>query len=58
MNPSQRNLLYNQEGFPASPFRTDDWLLYDPKAEIVEVTKPEKPSGYIAHDWVRPIMKP
>jgi len=58
MNPSQRNLLYNQEGFPASPFRTDDWLLYDPKAEIVEVTKPEKPSGYIAHDWVRPVMKP
>lgn len=58
MNPSRRNLLYNQEGFPASPFRTDDWLLYDPKAEIVEVTKPEKPSGYIAHDWVRPVMKP
>ena len=25
MNPSQRNLLYNQEGIPASPFRTDDW---------------------------------
>ena len=30
MNPSQRNLLYNKEGFPASPFRTDDWPLYDP----------------------------
>ena len=27
MNPSQRNLLYNHEGFPASPFRTDDWPL-------------------------------
>ena len=25
MNPSQRNLLYNKEGIPASPFRTDDW---------------------------------
>ena len=31
MNPSQRNLLYNIEGFPASPFRTDDWPLYDPE---------------------------
>ena len=58
MNPSQRNLLYNQEGFPASPFRTDNWQLYDPEADIVEVTKPEKPSGYIPHDWSRPIMKP
>ena len=24
MNPSRRNLLYNREGVPASPFRTDD----------------------------------
>lgn len=23
INPSQRNLLYNNEGLPASPFRTD-----------------------------------
>ena len=57
MNPSQRNLLYNQEGFPASPFRTDDWPLYDPKAELIEVTKPEKPKGYEAKDWSRPVIK-
>jgi sialate O-acetylesterase len=57
MNPSQRNLLYNQEGFPASPFRTDDRALYDPKAELVEVTKPEKPKGYEAKDWSRPVIK-
>ena len=25
MNPAQRNLLYNKEGLPASPFRTDRW---------------------------------
>ncbi len=57
MNPSQRNLLYNKEGFPASPFRTDDWPLYDPKAEQIEVTKPEKPKGYEAKDWPRPVIK-
>ena len=56
MNPSQRNLLYNKEGFPASPFRTDDWALYDPKAELVEVNKPQKPKGYEAKDWARPLM--
>ena len=58
MNPSQRNLLYNKEGLPASPFRTDNWQLYNPEADIVEVTKPEKPSGYIPQDWNRPVMKP
>ena len=58
MNPSQRNLLYNKEGLPASPFRTDNWPLYDPEADIIEVTKPEKPSGYIPRDWNRPVMKP
>jgi sialate O-acetylesterase len=56
MNPSQRNLLYNKEGFPASPFRTDDWPIYDPKAEPVEVHKPQKPKGYEAKDWARPPM--
>ena len=45
------------EGFPASPFRTDDWPLYDPKAEQIEVTKPEKPKGYEAKDWSRPVIK-
>ena len=56
MNPSQRNLLYNVEGLPASPFRTDDWPLFDPKAEIIEVQKPKKPNGYVPHDWDRPAM--
>ena len=57
MNPSQRNLLYNIEGFPASPFRTDDWPLYDPDGDLVEVTKPVKPKGYVAKDWIRPTLK-
>jgi len=56
MNPSQRNLLYNREGLPASPFRTDDWPLFDPEAELVEVLKPRKPEGYVATDWDRPVM--
>jgi sialate O-acetylesterase len=56
MNPSQRNLLYNNEGLPASPFRTDDWPLFDPDAELVEVTKPQKPDGYQSTDWQRPVM--
>lgn len=56
MNPSQRNLLYNREGFPASPFRTDDWPLFNPDAEIVTVLKPKKPEGYEARDWARPAM--
>ena len=54
MNPSQRNLLYNKEGFPASPFRTDDWSLYDPGTELIEVIKPAKPKGYQSKDWARP----
>ena len=57
MNPSQRNLIYNREGLPASPFRTDNWPLFDPKAEPVEVNKPAKPDGHISEDWVRPAMK-
>ena len=57
MNPSQRNLLYNKEGFPASPFRTDDWPLFDPEAGLVEVVKPKKPKGYESKDWERPEIK-
>ena len=57
MNPSKRNLLYNREGFPASPFRTDDWPLYDPDAEEIEVNKPKKPKGYDSKDWIRPELK-
>jgi sialate O-acetylesterase len=58
MNPSQRNLLYNREGFPASPFRTDGWPLFDPKAEIVTVDKPEQENEKSGVDWERPTMKP
>ena len=58
MNPSQRNLLYNREGFPASPFRTDDWPLFKKGAEIITVIKPLKPDGYEAIDWERPPMRP
>ncbi|MDP6555132.1 MAG: sialate O-acetylesterase [Pirellulaceae bacterium] len=57
MNPSQRNLLYNKEGFPAPPFRTDGWPLFDSgNGEIVEVNKPKKPEGYQPTDWERPVM--
>lgn len=57
MNPSQRNLLYNVEGLPASPFRTDDWELFDPDAEIIEVEKPKKTNDYVPHDWDRPAIR-
>ena len=57
MNPSQRNLLYNKEGLPASPFRTDSWPLFDPKKDqAVTVNKPQKPEGYQPKDWARPKM--
>lgn len=56
MNPSQRNLLYNKEGIPASPFRSDDWALFDPEKELIEVFKSKKPKGYQAVDWKRPEM--
>ena len=46
MNPSKRNLLYNREGLPASPFRTDAWPLFDPENEVIEVIKPQVPEGY------------
>lgn len=57
MNPSERSLLYNREGFPASPFRTDNDPLFDPDAAPVTVHKPAKPTGYISKDWKRPEMK-
>ena len=58
MNPSQRNLLYNKEGIPASPFRTDDWPLFDPNDEVINIDKkkPKAPEGYQAKDWDRPAM--
>jgi sialate O-acetylesterase len=57
MNPSQRNLIYNREGLPASPFRTDKWPLFDPQSdEPLTVHKPAKPEGYQPVDWKRPPM--
>ena len=57
MNPSQRNLLYNKEGLPASPFRTDSWSIFDAKKDqAVIVNKPQKPEGYQPQDWARPKM--
>jgi sialate O-acetylesterase len=56
-NPSRRNLLYNGEGIPASPFRTDDWPHYDPESYVpIEQVKPEKPDGYVQVEVDRPKM--
>ena len=49
-------LLYNKEGIPASPFCTDDWPLFDPDAEIVDVLKLEKSGTKATQDWLRPRM--
>ncbi|MBS2210289.1 hypothetical protein KEM09_02700 [Carboxylicivirga mesophila] len=57
MNPSQQNLLYNAEGFPASPFRTDNWDLYTEGAEEVVVNKPKKRPDFVDADWPRPAMQ-
>ncbi len=57
MNPSQRNLLYNAVGLPASPFRTDDWPLFlSGVDQEIEVNKPKKTSDYVSQDWKRPAM--
>ena len=48
--------LINSANLPASPFRTDDWPLFDPDAEIVTVAKPAQPEGHISTDWKRPEM--
>jgi len=56
MNPSQRNLLYNREGLPASPFRTDGWPLFAPEADIVTVAKPAQTGTKTSSDWERPEM--
>lgn len=57
MNPSNQNLLYNLEGIPASPFRTDHWPLFQASDEAILVHKPEKPPGYQSRDWSRPKMR-
>ena len=57
MNPSHRNLLYNKEGIPASPFRTDDWPLFDAANYVPEEqVKPEKPEDYNPIPLKRPPM--
>jgi len=57
MNPSHRNLLYNKEGIPASPFRTDDWPLFNAANYVpVEQVKPEKPADYNPIPLKRPPM--
>ena len=63
MNPSQRNLLYNKEGLPGSPFRTDEWPLFDSKNDKeVMITKPvldlkdKQAPKRAATDWARPVM--
>jgi sialate O-acetylesterase len=61
MNPSQRNLLYNKEGLPSSPFRTDNWPLFDPNNPDVGVEKPENTDEALDakknyKDWERPQM--
>ncbi len=57
MNPSKRNLLYNREGIPASPFRTDDWPLFDRENYVpAPQEKPQKPVGYKQVETQRPPM--
>jgi sialate O-acetylesterase len=57
MNPSHRNLLYNKEGIPASPFRTDDWPLFDADNYApTEQVKPERPADYDPIPLKRPPM--
>ena len=63
MNPSQRNLLYNKEGLPTSPFRTDDWPLFDPENDHeIAIIKPiidlkdKQVQKRMAKDWDRPVM--
>ncbi len=59
MNPSQRNMLYNNEGLPASPFRTDTWPLFKEGVEEFKIEKPKKDRKAKAEatDWSRPEMQ-
>jgi len=58
-NPSERNLLYNSNGFPASPFRTDDWEFYVEEGYSTKTiwTKPIKPDDYVQPERIVPVMK-
>ncbi len=53
LNPSKRNLIYNEFGMPASPFRTDDWTISTTTYQKGS-SKPSK--DYIHIDWDRPEM--
>ena len=56
-NPSRRNLIYNKEGIPASPFRTDNWPLFDAEHYVpVDQIKPATPDGYQQIEVDRPPM--
>ncbi|MDP7205867.1 MAG: hypothetical protein QGH11_09875, partial [Pirellulaceae bacterium] len=58
MNPSRRNLLYNGEGLPASPFRTDSWPLFDPESYTPALQdKPKTPDNYQPVPLVRPAVR-
>ena len=56
MNPSNRNLLYNKEGIPASPFRTDDWPLFDVGKTQEVLVNPKRPEDYEPVQLERPVM--
>ena len=58
MNPSERNLLYNKEGLPAGPFRTDNWSLYPEGVAIDDEVRVDKPAktAKAEKDWDRPVM--
>jgi sialate O-acetylesterase len=56
-NPSRRNLIYNREGIPTSPFRTDDWPFFDNENYVpVDQLKPGTPKGYKQIEVDRPPM--
>ncbi len=58
MNPSHGNLLYNGEGLPASPFRTDSWPFFDPgSSDPAPQDKPAVPENYQPIPLVRPAVR-
>ena len=58
MNPSRRILLYNREGLPASPFRSDSWPLFDSSNYApAPQAKPKSPDNYRPTPLVRPPVR-
>ncbi len=58
-NPSERNLIYNNYGLPATSFRTDSFefpKMPNGKDILYRKDKPQKPAGYDPQDWYRPEM--